>query len=269
MRAIIIGAGRGSRLMPTTADSPKCFAEIGGRRILDWAVDAFRANGVDKIAFIGGYQIEKVRANYSDFDFRHNDRWEQNNILASLFYAEDLMDEPFICSYSDILFRPSVIAGLMANDDEMALSVDVAWLDRYGTRTEHPSDDAEKVTVENGSITRIDRQIPESQAYGEFTGIAKFSRTGAARLRDHYHRCRQQYGDRAFRDGRTLGKAYLIQLLQEMVEQGEKFAHVDAPGGYIEIDTQQDFDFARRTWTAGAAPERGSPAAHDTSSQGR
>src|SRR5689334_4948 len=97
MRAIIIGAGRGIRLMPTTADAPKCFAEVGGRRLVDWAVEAFRAGGVRDIAFIGGYQIGKVREAYPDFTFRHNDRWERNNILASLFYAEDLMDEPFIC----------------------------------------------------------------------------------------------------------------------------------------------------------------------------
>jgi L-glutamine-phosphate cytidylyltransferase len=248
MRAIIIGAGRGIRLMPTTADSPKCFAEVGGQRILDWAVDAFRSNGVRDIAFIGGYQIDKVRAAYPEFTFRHNSQWEQNNILASLFYAEDLMDGPFICSYSDILFRPSVIEGLLASKTDMALSIDTHWLDRYGARTEHPSDDAEKATVKGGVVTCVDRKIPESEAYGEFTGIARFTTAGAQRLREHYRRCRQEFGTGAFRDGRTLQKAYLIQLLQHMIEAGETFESVDTPGGYIEIDTQQDFEFARRTW---------------------
>ena len=46
-RAIIIGAGRGERLMPTTADAPKCFAEVGGRRILDWTVEALTSAGVE------------------------------------------------------------------------------------------------------------------------------------------------------------------------------------------------------------------------------
>ena len=36
MRAIIIGAGRGRRLMPNTENHPKCFARVQGRRILDW-----------------------------------------------------------------------------------------------------------------------------------------------------------------------------------------------------------------------------------------
>ena len=62
MRAIIIAAGRGRRLMPTTADSPKCFAEVRGKRILDWVLQALTANGISDICFIGGYQIEKVQA---------------------------------------------------------------------------------------------------------------------------------------------------------------------------------------------------------------
>ena len=56
-QAIIIGAGRGARLMPTTADAPKCFAEVEGRRILDWATDAFQTAGIEQICFIGGYEI--------------------------------------------------------------------------------------------------------------------------------------------------------------------------------------------------------------------
>jgi choline kinase len=161
------------------------------------------------------------------------------------------MDGPFICSYSDILFRPSVIGGLLDSEDDMALSVDTAWLERYGARTEHPSDDAEKVTVQNGLVSRVDRKIPERDAYGEFTGVARFTAAGAKRLREFYQHSRARYGSGAYRDGRTFEKAYLIQLFQEMVEAGEPFAHVDTHGGYIEIDTQQDFDFARRHWAKG------------------
>ena len=40
-------------------------------------------------------------------------------------------------------------------------------------------------------------------------------------------------------------KAYLIHLLQEMIEEGVAFRHSDTGGEYIEIDTQQDFEYAR------------------------
>lgn len=249
MQAIIIGAGRGARLMPTTANEPKCFAQVGGRRILDWIVEAFRAGGIEKICFIGGYQIDKVRADYPDFVFEHNADWPNNNILVSLFHAERHMDEPFLCCYSDILFTPDVVARLMAAKDDIALGVDTDWLARYRHRTEHPTDDAEKVTVANGYVTRVHRKIDERDAYGEFIGVAKFSASGAATLRNHYRRCQQQYAGAPFREAKVFEKAYLIHLLQDMIEAGERMAHVDTPGGYIEVDTQQDFEYARRCWT--------------------
>ncbi len=248
MRVIVIGAGRGRRLMPTTADAPKCFAELSRKRLIDWAVDAFAANGLTDICFIGGYRIDKVQAEYPRFTFRENANWEHNNILASLFCAEDLMDQPFICCYSDILFTPDVAGRLAAAKDDIAVGVDTAWLARYTGRTDHPPDDAEKVTVANGRVTRIHRQISETDAHGEFIGVAKFSAAGAARLRDHYHRCRREFAGRPWREAAIFEKAYMILLFQEMIERGETFTHIDTPGGYIEVDTQQDFDYARQHW---------------------
>jgi L-glutamine-phosphate cytidylyltransferase len=250
MRVIVIGAGRGRRLMPTTADAPKCFAEVGGRRLIDWAVDAFTASGLTDICFIGGYQIEKVKAEYPEFTFRHNANWEHNNILASLFCAEDLMDEPFICCYSDVLFTADIIRRLAVSKDDLALGVDTVWLARYEHRSDHPPDDAEKVTARNGRVTRIHRQIPESEAHGEYIGVAKFSAAGASCLREHYHRCRREFAGQAWREAAVFEKAYKILLFQEMIERGEHFAHVDTPGGYIEVDTQQDFEYARQFWTS-------------------
>jgi choline kinase len=248
MRAIIIGAGRGRRLMPTTADTPKCFAEVQGRRILDWSLLALSANGIRDICFIGGYRIEKVRADYPQLAFRHNTDWENNNILASLMYAEDLMDAPFLCAYSDTLFTADVVKRLLANPTDIALSVDTCWLERYRHRSDHPATDAEKVTVANGLVTRVHRDIDPHAAYGEYTGIAKFSRRGATVLRDHYHRCRKAYAGKPFREAAVFEKAYLIHLFQDMIEAGTPMAHADTPGNYIEVDTQQDFELARASW---------------------
>lgn len=249
MRIIVIGAGRGRRLMPTTTEAPKCYAEVAGQRLLDWALSAFAANGLDRVCFIGGYRIDKVRKDYPNFTFRHNADWENNNILASLFYASDLMEEPFICCYSDVLFTPDIVARLAASPADIALGVDTAWLERYEQRTEHPPDDAEKVTVAKGRVTRVDRCISLADAYGEYIGVAKFSAAGARRLRNHYFRCRDQFAGVPWRGAGLFEKAYKILLFQEMIERGERLEHVDTPGGYIEVDTQQDFDYARQHWT--------------------
>ena len=250
MRAIIIGAGRGSRLMPTTAETPKCFAEVQGKRILDWTLEAFRENGVEQITFIGGYRIEVVQGEYPEFQFRHNTDWQNNNIMESLFYASDLMDEPFMCCYSDILFTKNIVRDLLSSEADISLAVDSEWLVRYEQRTEHPSDDAEKVTVANGQVTRVHRAIPEQGAYGEYIGLAKFSAAGAAALLEHYQERRQEFAGQPFREAKVFEKSYLIHLLQDMIEVGHKMVHVDTPGGYIEVDTQQDFEYARELWTS-------------------
>src|SRR2546430_623389 len=121
MKTIIIGAGRGRRLMPTTADTPKCYADVQGRRMLDWGLRAFGGAGLADFCFIGGYQIDKVRRDYPQFTFRHNADWERNNILASLMYAEDLMSEGFVCCYSDILFTSDVVRRLLASPGDIVL----------------------------------------------------------------------------------------------------------------------------------------------------
>ncbi len=248
MRAIIIGAGRGQRLMPTTENAPKCYAEVGGRRILDWIVEAFTANGIDDIVFIGGYLIEPIQADYPQFTFRLNEDWPNNNILESLMRAEDLMSEPFISTYADILYRPSAIAALLEGAGEITAVVDTLWRERYRGRTEHPMADGEKVITSAGRITRVHRDIEPDLANGEFTGVVRFSVDGARSLREHYHRCRAKCAGRPFREAAVFEKAYLIHLLQEMIEQGESIHHVDVPGEYWEIDTQQDFAMARRAW---------------------
>lgn len=234
--------------MPTTAETPKCFAEVNGRRILDWTLQAFADNGINEIVFIGGYQIDKVRADYPQFTFRHNDDWPNNNILRSLFYAEDRMDEPFICCYSDILFSADVVRRVQSSDADISLVVDTDWLTRYEHRTEHPSDDAEKATVQNGRVTCVHRDLKESESHGEYIGVAKFSAAGASRLKEHYHVAREAYSGKPFREAKLFEKAYLIHLLQEMIEAGEEMVHVDTPGEYIEIDTQQDFEYAQNVW---------------------
>ena len=249
MRAIFIGAGRGSRLMPTTENEPKCFARVQDKRILDWNLEAFAANGIDDICFIGGYLIDVVRENYPQFTFRHNDDWPNNNIMASLMYAEDLMDRPFICCYSDTLYSANLIAGVAAMERDITLSADVGWVERYADRTEHPADDAEKMTTENGVVTRIHRGIDEREAWGEYTGVAKFSVAGAEQLREHFARCQAEYAGRPFREAAVFEKAYLIHLLQEMIEHGVTMHHADTASEYIEIDTQQDFEYAQTEWS--------------------
>ncbi len=248
MRAIIIGAGRGSRLMPTTENAPKCYAEIRGKRILDWTVEALQGGGCSEICFIGGYRIETVKRDYPHFQFRENADWPDNNILVSLMCAEDLMDRPFVAAYSDILFTPEIVRGLIDCPDELALGIDTDWREHYRPRTQHPPHDAEKVITGGGRVQKVHRGIPYDDATGEFIGVAKFGSEGAGRFREFYHRRKAEFWDRPYREATSFQKAYLIHMFQDMIEQGIPFGHADTPGNYREIDTQEDMNLAQTLW---------------------
>lgn len=248
MKAIIIGAGRGARLMPYTDDRPKCFAAIGDRRILDWVLEALAAR-TSPTVFVGGYRIEQVQEAYPQFLFRHNDNWKNNNILASLFYAEQDMDDGFVSSYSDIMFRPEAVEKVVDHPGDIVLVVDTAWRERYKQRSNHPESDGEKVLADGDRVVRVSRTIDSEEARGEFIGVAKFTAKGAASLREHYHRIEAKVGQEgSFQEAKTFRKAYMIHLIQEMIEQGVEVNLVEVDGGYYEIDTTEDYDIAKREW---------------------
>lgn len=234
--------------MPTTENAPKCYAEIQGKRILDWTVEALRGGGCDEICFIGGYRIGTVKRDYPHFRFRENRDWPDNNILVSLMCAEDLMDRPFVAAYSDILFTREVVHGLVNSRDELTLGIDTDWREHYKPRTQHPPHDAEKAITAGGKVVKIHRGIPYDDATGEFIGVAKFGAEGARRFRDFYHRRKAEFWDRPYREAVSFQRAYLIHMFQDMIEQGIAFGHVDTPGHYREIDTQEDMNLAQTLW---------------------
>ena len=249
MKAIIVAAGPGSRLMPITNEKPKCLLEVGDQTILERALQALRENGIEDIVVVRGYRGHLV--NYPHVTYCHNPDFEKNNILRSLFYAEDEMDDAFIFSYSDILYSSEVVARLIDSEADVALIVDVNWIQTYEGRDLHPISEAELVKVENGMVARIGKGVvtPE-EAHGEFIGLAKFSRSGAEAMKAVYHRVAEECPSAPFHRAASLEKAYMTDMIQELVDAGSLVQSVDIEGGWMEIDTPQDLERARRLFGA-------------------
>ena len=57
-----------------------------------------------------------------------------------------------------------------------------------------------------------------------------------------------QFAGKVWRDGRLFEMAYLIDLLQHMLEQGSAMHRENTAGGYMEIDTLEDFALAEKWW---------------------
>ena len=237
--------------MPLTEGQPKCFAPIGGKRILDWILEALAAGGFSgsNVVFVGGYRIDSIQRDYPELTYVENREWERNNILASLFCAEEYMRDGFVCTYADILYRPFAVERAMASPHDITLVVDTDFRARYRHRSMHPETDAEKVRAEGERITEVSRLIPAEEATGEYIGVARFTPAGAAQLREHYHRVVAEHGwEGPFQGAASVRMAYLIHLFQEMLQRGTALHRVNTHGEYHEIDTTEDYALALEQW---------------------
>jgi choline kinase len=244
MKAIIVAAGPGSRLMPITDERPKCLLEIGGKTILERALEALRGNGVEDIVVVRGYKGHLI--DYPDITYCHNPEFRKNNILRSLFYAEDEMNDDFIFSYSDIVYSREVVARLVGSEADIALIVDVNWQQTYKGRDQHPVSEAELVKVENGKVVKIGKDVvkPE-EAHGEFIGLARFTKSAAESMKAVFHRVAKEQPSAPFHRSASLEEAYMSDMLQELVDTGSPVVAIDIENGWMEIDTPQDLAEAR------------------------
>jgi L-glutamine-phosphate cytidylyltransferase len=252
VKAIVIGAGRGSRLRHLTEEIPKTLVPILGRPMLDGILDALAAGGFRRsdVIFIAGYKAEVIQERYPDLTYVMNTEWERNNILASLLYAREHLAGGFVSTYADIVYRPAAVEALVRSPHDLTVVCDTAWRRRYEGRSQHPETDAEKLRAEGDRVIELSRRISSEQAAGEFIGVMKASPAGAARLVRAFDEARAIYAGKEFREGRSFEKAYLIDLLEHMLRQGEAIHRVDTDGGYMEIDTLEDASLAESWWAA-------------------
>ncbi len=255
MKAIIIGAGRGSRLRHLTNEIPKTLVPVLGRPMLDGILEALEYGGFARkdIVFICGYRAEIIKDRYPDLTYVENRDWENNNILLSLLCARDHLKEGFVSTYADIVYRKEVVRDLVNSPHSIALGCDTDWRRRYIGRSDHPETDAEKLRAEGERVIEISRKIASDAAQGEFIGVMKLNAEGVTSFLNAFDEVEREYRSRIFREGRVFEKAYLIDLLQHLVEQGVPLHRIDTHGGYMEIDTLQDASLASEWW-AGNRP---------------
>jgi hypothetical protein len=97
-------------------------------------------------------------------------------------------------------------------------------------------------------VIELSRKIESEAADGEFIGVMKLDSAGARAFMDAHDRAREKNAGRVWREGRSFEKAYLIDLLQEMLEQGAVMQRENTNGGYMEIDTLEDLSMAEEWW---------------------
>lgn len=250
MKAIIVAAGSGKRLKVSTDDQPKCLLEINGKTLLERQTNLLFRNGVSEINIVVGHKKER----FTDKRFKYfiNPEYQHNNILHSLFFAEQAMDQGFFFSYSDIIYEEPILKQMLNCHSDIAIAVDPHWMAHYEGRLQHPVQEAELVfSGDDETVSKICKNGHYQEAVGEFPGIACFSVKGAKILKNVYHRLNGDYsknGDRPFHTARSFQQAYMTDMFQELVDRGVRVDIVKINGRWSEIDTEEDLGNAKKIW---------------------
>lgn len=179
MKAIILAAGRGSRMKNLTDERPKCLVELRGKALLDWQLEALRAAGITEIAIVTGYKRELL-ANRGLIEF-HNARWAETNMVSSLACAQDwLQAEPCIVSYSDIFYSPAAVQSMMTCEASLAVTYDPNWLELWTQRFGDPLLDAEtfRLTPEHTLAEIGNKPTSVDEVQGQYMGLLRFTPEG-------------------------------------------------------------------------------------------
>lgn len=242
-KAIILAAGHETRLSPLTDTKPTGMIKINGKTLLERLLENFRSCGIGDISIVKGYKKEMIR--YRGVKYYYNRNYKKSGILESLFSAKTEMDSDFIVSYSDIWVNIPIIKKLLENKDDITVVVDTEWLERYKGRHYHPIEEAEKVHVKGGNVVKIGKLINPNKTYGEFIGLAKFSIHGAKILRDNYEKAKKK-GYQPFHTAPFLEKAFITDIIQELIDKKHKVSFISTRGGWLEIDTMEDLAIAKK-----------------------
>jgi choline kinase len=233
MRAIILAAGRGSRMGALTREQPKCLTELLGQPLLDWQIGALRRAGVERVAIVRGYKAELLeRPGAAYFG---NPRWSETNMVMSLACADAwLREDGCIVSYSDIAYPSGAVRALAESAGDIAITYDVNWLELWRRRFANPLDDAESFKVSpDGTLLDIGRRVSSlDEVRGQYMGLLRFSPAGWASVARELAALAQEERDRLD----------MTSLLRRLLAAGVAIRAVPLSLPWFEVDSPADLE---------------------------
>ena len=177
MRAVILAAGRGSRLNGESSNTPKCLVKVGGVSLIQRQIDALHACGVHDIVIVVGCNANQVREHCGPgVRYVENPQYASTNSLYSLWMARHLLADGFVVMNCDVLFHPRLLDDLLTARDKDALLI--AYRE---DAAEAFGDEEMKVKVRRGCVVDMSKEMDPAEADGENLGVVRFS-AEAARL---------------------------------------------------------------------------------------
>lgn len=181
MKAIILSAGRGSRLLPLTETRPKCLLPIGTTTVLGRQLDTLEAGGISEAIVVTGFMVGLVEAEIArrtgpmQVTPFFNPFFQVADNLASCWMVRGHMDEDFVLINGDTLFEAALLGDVLASPAQ-PVQVTIDHKPSYDT-------DDMKVSLEGTRLRAIGKNIAAADTHAESIGFLRFMGEGTAMFR--------------------------------------------------------------------------------------
>ncbi len=171
MRALILAAGRGTRISRYLEGQPKCTVNVGSEAgdelpLIIYTVDMMKRCGITDIALCVGYNHKAIEEKLADkgVKFYYNPFYDVTNSIASAWFAKSFfVEEDTLIMNGDVYMEESLLKSII--DEKLS---PVLFSD------ESRKEEADyKLKYENGILTKYGKELQGTDITGEYIGIAK------------------------------------------------------------------------------------------------
>ena len=178
--AIILAAGRGSRMGNLTNDRPKGLIGRPGFTTVESQIQNLSKIKIDQVGIVTGYLAD----HYNKFKLRSffNSEWNTSNMVYSLSktfnWARDF--DKIVVSYADIFFSSDIFDNIFSCSSDITLVYDANWLETWRARFTNPLEDAETFRMDDNNNLLEIGQKPNTvgEIEGQYMGLLSFNKRG-------------------------------------------------------------------------------------------
>jgi L-glutamine-phosphate cytidylyltransferase len=231
-KAIILSAGKGSRLLPLTADRPKCLIDLSGKSLLDWQLDALAAAGIADMVVVTGFRddlVDAVAGRREGVRTLFNPFYHVADNLGSVWMARAEFDRDTLLLNGDTLVSgPLLERVLAAETGPVAVTVD--------EKDEYDADDM-KVLRDGDRLLRIGKALEPGGYNAESIGLLAFRGEGGGLFVDRVEgMMRQPDGTRR----------WYLRAIDALAQSGADVRTVSIRGEeWQEVDFPEDVEKAK------------------------
>ncbi len=168
MKAILLAAGRGTRISRMIEPVPKSTLPIMGTPLIRYTTKMLQQYGMSVIICVG-YEKEKIYKALEGLEvsYCYNPFFDVTNSIASLWIAREELNDDMLIMNADVYISAEILEMVLADQHDNVMAMDT---------TRIAMGDYFFKTLDSGCIKKYGKDLPVEERSGEYVGCAKITK---------------------------------------------------------------------------------------------